>query len=130
MVRSDLNRAAVDIAFSNDSLGEVLTYLGLSHNHYGKAPGCDLSPLEFVAGRNLSKPVTAMYGMNVLAEIPQSLRQGSPNEARNVEAMFLHHGLGTGPVVQAMIRHDGEMKLRKFVARNLKPIFPLLLERC
>ena len=124
VVRSDLNRAAVDIAFSNESLGEVLTYLGLSHNHYGKAPGCDLSPLEFVAGRNLTKPVTAMYGMNVLAEIPQSLRQGSPNEARNVEAMFLHHGLGTGPVVQAMIRHDGEMKLRKFVARNLKPIFP------
>ena len=88
VVRSDLNRAAVDIAFSNDSLGEVLTYLGLSHNHYGKAPSCDLSPLEFVAGRNLSKPVTAMYGMNVLAEIPQSLRQGSPNEARNVEACF------------------------------------------
>ena len=124
VVRSDLNRASVDIAFSNESLGEVLTYLGLAHNHYGKAPGCDLSPLEFVAGRNLSKPVTALYGMNVLAEIPQSLRQGSPNESRNVEAMFLHHGLGTGAVVQAMIRHDGEMKLKKFVARNLKPIFP------
>ena len=44
--------------------------------------------LEFVAGGNLSKPVTAMYGMNVLAEIPQSLRQGSPNEARNVEAIL------------------------------------------
>ena len=124
VVRSDLNRASVDIAFSNESLGEVLTYLGLAHNHYGKAPGCDLSPLEFVAGRNLSKPVTALYGMNVLAEIPQSLRQGSPNESRNVEAMFLHHGLGAGAVVQAMIRHDGEMKLKKFVARNLKPIFP------
>ena len=23
-----------------------------------------------------------------------------------------------------MIRHEGEMKLRKFVARNLKPVFP------
>ena len=124
VVRADLNQSSVDIAFSNESLGEVLTYLGLVHNHYGKAPGCDLSPLEFVAGRNLSKPVSALYGMNVLAEIPQSQRQGSPNESRNVEAMFLHHGLGTGAVVQAMIRHDGEMKLRKFVARNLKPIFP------
>ena len=124
VIRSDLNRASVDIAFSNESLHEVLTYLALTHNHFGKAPGCDLSPLEFVAGRNLSKPVTALYGMNVLAEIPQSQRQGSPNESRNVEAMFLHHGLGTGPVVQAMIRHEGEMKLKKFVARNLKPIFP------
>ena len=124
VLRSDLNCASVDIAFSNESLNEVLRYLGLTHNHFGKAPGCDLSPLEFVAGRNLSKPVTALYGMNVLAEIPQSQCQGSPNESRNVEAMFLHHGLGTGPVAQAMIRHDGDMKLRKFVARNLKPIFP------
>ena len=124
VLRSDLNNASVDIAFSNESFNEVLKYLGLTHNHFGKAPGCDLSPLEFVAGRNLSKPVTALYGMNVLAEIPQSQRQGSPNESRNVEAMFLHHGLGTGPVVQAMIRHEGEMKLKKFVARNLKPIFP------
>ena len=127
VIRSDLNKASVDIAFSNESLGEVLTYLGLVHNHYFKAPGFDLSPLEFVAGRNLSKPVTALYGMNVLAEIPQSQRQGSPNESRNVEAMFLHHGLGTGAVVQAMIRHDGEMKLGKFVARNLKTHFPFFM---
>ena len=46
MVRSDLNCASVDIAFSNESLGEVFTYLALAHNHYGKAPGCDLSPLD------------------------------------------------------------------------------------
>ena len=124
VVRADLNSASVDIAFSNESLGEVLTYLGLAHNHFGKSPDSDLSPLEFIAGRNLSKPVTALYGMNVLAEIPQSQRKGSPNESRNVEAMFLHHGLGSGAVVQAMIRHEGEMKLRKFVARNLKPVFP------
>ena len=42
-----VDASSVDIAFSNESLGEVLRYLGLAHNHYGKAPGCDLSPLEF-----------------------------------------------------------------------------------
>ena len=39
--------------------------------------------------------------------------------------MYLHAGLGTGPVVQGKIRVNGEYHLKRFVARNLKPIFPL-----
>ena len=39
--------------------------------------------------------------------------------------MYLHAGLGTGPVVQGKIRVNGEYQLKRFVARNLKPIFPL-----
>ena len=92
VLRSDMNAAGVDISFSPESLNEVLTFLALTHNHYGKAPGSDFSPLEYVAGRRLSKPVAATYGMSVLAEIPDSLRRISPNESRNVEAVFLHHG--------------------------------------
>ena len=49
----------------------------------------------------------------------------SPNETRSIEAMYLHAGLGTGPVVQGRIRVNGEYQLKRFVARNLKPIFPL-----
>ena len=39
--------------------------------------------------------------------------------------MYLHAGLGTGPVVQGLIREEGQMRLKRFVARNLKPIFPI-----
>ncbi len=102
----------------------MLTYLSLSHNHFGKAPASELSPLECIAERPLSKPHT-LYGSVVLAEIPQSLLDRSPNESRNIEAMYLHAGLGTGPVVQGFIREGGQMSLKRFVARNLKPIFPI-----
>ena len=65
------------------------------------------------------------FGMNVLAEIPDALKRKSPNESRNVEAMFLHHGLGTGPVVLGKVRVENSFELKKFVARNLKPILPI-----
>ena len=52
-----------------------------------------MSPLEFVAARRLSKPHVAMYGMVVLAELPSSLVKDSPNETRNIEAMYLHPAL-------------------------------------
>ena len=125
VLRSDMNAAGIDISFSPESLNEVLTFSALSHNHYGRAPGSDFTPLEYVAGRRLSRPVAATYGMSVLAEIPDSLRRISPNESRNVEAVFLHHGLGTGPVVLGKVRVENSFELKKFVARNLKPILPI-----
>ena len=42
-----------------------------------------------------------------------------------VEACFIHSGLNTGPVVQGVFRVDGEQVLKRFVARNLRPIFPV-----
>ena len=69
--------------------------------------------------------MTAMFGQTVLAELPSSLRQLAPNETRSVEACFIHSGLNTGPVVQGVFRVDGEQVLKRFVARNLRPIFPV-----
>ena len=125
VLRSDLNQHGVDIPFTEDSLSQVLMYLSLSHNHFGKAPASELSPLEYIAERRLSKPHTSIYGSVVLAELPQSVLNRAPNESRNIEAMYLHAGLGTGPVVQGFVREEGQMTLRRFVARNLKPIFPI-----
>ena len=125
VLRCDLNQHGVDIPFTEDSLSQVLTYLSLSHNHFGKAPASELSPLECIAERRLSKPHTSIYGSVVLAELPQSVLNRAPNESRNIEAMYLHAGLGTGPVVQGFVREEGQMTLRRFVARNLKPIFPI-----
>ena len=125
VLRSDMNASGIDVSFSSDSLHEILNFLALSHNHYGKAPGSDFSPLEYISGRRLSKPVACTYGMNVLAELPDSLRKNSPNESRNIEAMFLRHGIGTGPVVLGKVRVENSFELKKFVARNLKPILPI-----
>ena len=67
-----------------------------------------------------------MFGQTVLAELPSSMRAQSPNETRSVEAAFVHSGLDTGPVVQGAVRIDGELVLKRFVARNVKPITPIV----
>ena len=67
-----------------------------------------------------------MFGQTVLAELLSSMRAQSPNETRSVEAAFVHSGLDTGPVVQGAVRIDGELVLKRFVARNVKPITPIV----
>jgi len=57
-----------------------------------------------------------MFGQSVLAELPSSMRAQSPNETRSIEASFLHSRLDTG----------GELVLKHFVARNVKPITPIV----
>ena len=125
VLRADLNSGGADVTFNESGLTDALTYIGLTHNHFSKVQGSDMSPLEFTVNRPLSKPATALFGQTVLAELPSSLRQLCPNETRNVEACFIHPGLNTGPVVQGIFRVDGEQVLKRFVARNLRPIFPV-----
>ena len=125
VVRSDLNRQGLDILFSFEGLADVFNYMALSHNHYSRAHGTDHSPLELIAGRKLSKPKTTMFGANVLAEIPDSIRRDNPNEARNIEASFVHVGLVRGAVVQGLVRRDGSHDLVRFTARDIRPILPL-----
>ena len=124
VIRAEMNSGGVDLCFSAEALNDGLAYMALSHNHFSKVKGSELSSLEFKAQRVLSKPHTALFGQTVLAEIPSSIKQHSPNETRNTEACFIHAGLGTGPVVQAKIRIDGGFELRRLVARNLRPILP------
>ena len=45
---------------------------------------------------------------------------------RSIEAAFVHSGLDTGPVVQGAVMIDGELVLKRFVARNVKPITPIV----
>ena len=128
VLRADLNSGGADVTFNESGWTDALTYIGLTHNHFSKVQGSDMSPLEsleFTVNRPLSKPATALFGQTVLAELPSSLRQLCPNETRSVEACFVHPGLNTGPVVQGIFRVDGEQVLKRFVARNLRPIFPI-----
>ena len=125
VLRADLNLQGLDIAFSETGLTDCLTYLCLCHNHFGRVHGTDTSPLEVSAGKKLGKPPVSMFGSCVLAEIPDSIREMSPNETRNVEGCFVHPGLVRGAVVQAKIRCDGGFEVVRFTARNIRPISPL-----
>ncbi len=125
ILRADLNQAGWDIRFEYEHLQEALTYLALSHNHFGKSRESDFSPLEMIAERRLTKPTTALFGSTVLAELPTSLEQRSPNETRSIEASFLHVGIDHGPVVQGKLRVDGQRCLAQFAARNVRQITPI-----
>ena len=125
VLRAEMNEGGADVCFTARGLTDVCMYIALSHNHFSKAHGSDFSPLEYSTQRKLSKPSFAMFGQTVLAELPDSLREQSPNETRSIEACFVHSGLDTGPVVQGALRIDGEMVLKRFVARNLRPITPI-----
>ena len=125
VLRADLNAQGLDVMFSHENLVDVLTYLALCNIHFSTSRGSDRSPLEMVSGRKLSKPVSTLFGAQVLAEIPDSIRQHSPLSTRNVECTFIHMGLERGPVVQGLIRVDGKAELMRFVARNIRAISPL-----
>ena len=129
ILRADLNQAGWDIRFEYEHLQEALTYLALSHNHYGKSRESDFSPLEMIAERRLTKPTTALFGSTVLAELPTSLKQRSPNETRSIEASFLHVGIDHGPVVQGKLRVDGQRYLAQFAARNVRQVTPISWEK-
>ena len=125
ILRADLNQSGWDVRFEYEHLQEALTYLALSHNHFSKSRDSDFSPLEMIAERRLSKPVTALFGSTILAEIPSSLKQRTPNETRSIEAAFLHVGIDHGPIVQGKIRVDGERYLAQFSARNIRQVTPI-----
>ena len=125
VLRADLNQHNFDVRFEYEHLQESLTYLALCHNHYGRSRESDYSPLEMIASRRLSKPVAALHGSTVLAELPTSLRKECPNETRSIEAAFVHHGIDHGPIVQGKVRIDGQRYLAKFAARNIRQVSPI-----
>ena len=127
ILRADLMEHGWDVRMSTEHLGEGLTYLALMHNHFGRSREMDMIPLEMISGRRLSK--TALFGSTVLAEIPTSLKKYVPNEARSIEASFLHPGVDHGPVVQGVRRIDDELQLVQFCARNVRTITPISWKR-
>ena len=125
VLRADLNQNGLDIRFDKECIGEALNYLALVHNHFGKTRETDLSPLEVLSGRRLSKPARALFGSTVLAELPTSLRRKCPNETRSIEAAYISCGLDKGPMVMGFVRIDQEFHLMQFAARNVRQITPI-----
>ena len=126
VTRADMNQHGADVRLDEHGLQPILTYLGLMHNHFSKVHGSEFSPLEFAVQRTLSKPVPAMFGQTVLAELPTSLRAQSPNETRSIEACYVHPNLDSGGIiVQGALRIEGELVLKRFAARNVRAITPI-----
>ena len=69
VLRADLNSGGADVTFTFEGLTDVLTYIGLTHNHFSKVQGSDMSPLEFTVNRPLKKLMTALFGQTVLARV-------------------------------------------------------------
>ena len=77
-------------------------------------------------GDLLRKVPFTLFGAMVLAELPQSVRDLSPNIARFAEAAFLHPVLSSQAVkVCSLIRIDGSMELKVFNAQSIKLCVPL-----
>ena len=125
VLRAGLNEAGLDVRMSTEGMTDVLRFLALQYNHFGKSRGSNMSPLEVACGRTLSKPASTLFGATVLAQLPSSVRQWAPNETRAIEAAFIHVGMGDGPLVQGYVRIDGQRQLRRFHARNARAIEPL-----
>ena len=135
VLRADMNEQGYDVPFTSESLQLITTYMALTHNHFAKAPSSDLSPLEFVAARRLSKPHVAMYGMVVLAELPSSLVKDAPNETRNIEAILSLSLLLLSSSQQSWPNHCLHLQLfqlrRRLPSGNpLPPKLLLLLPAC
>ena len=103
----------------------VLLYICGSLNRFSKAHGSDLAPCDVALGRQSQKGPFTLFGATVLAKLPQSVRELSPNVARFVEAAFLHPVLSSQAVkVVALVRVDGRMELKTFTAQSVKGILP------
>ena len=68
------------------------------------------------------------FGSKVLAELPQSLIEKSPNAPRFHAAAFLYPSFGSmGVVVMARIRVGTEMIARTFIAKSIKLCLPITI---
>lgn len=125
VIRSDLNRQGLDVKFSGEPLKFLLQYLATMHNGMGRAPGSDLTPLESVVSRKLTKPVVTLFASTVLAKLPDSVLKDLGTHPRSIEACFLFLTLDGAPVVQGLVRKQGSLVLQRFTARAIKPLLPL-----
>ena len=129
ILRIDLNGQGWDVNLVDDSsCTDMLDFLSLTHCHFAHVRGWDMSPIEVSAGRRFTRPFCSSFGSTILVELPDSVREQSPNESRNVEAAFLHPGFTSGAYVQAQVRVNGQMETKRFIARNARSIEPVELK--
>ena len=104
----------------------LLSYVRFSYNNFNLVQGSNKTPREIAVGSKVSQDCFALFGSKVLAEVPQSILERSPNMPRFISAAFIHPEFqSSGSVVIGKIRVGHKMITRCFVAKSFKLVLPI-----
>ena len=122
----EFQKQGLTLTFERVFVQRLLSYVCFSHNNFNLVQGSNKTPREIAVGSKVSPDCFALFGSKVLAEVPQSILEKSPNTPRFISAAFIHPEFqSSGPVVIGEIRVGQEMITRCFVAKSLKIVLPI-----
>ena len=124
----EFERLGYTLQFEKKVIQALLNYVCFSHNCFSPVQGSKKTPREIATGFPIPPHNFSVFGSKVLAELPQSLVEKSPNAPRFHAAAFLYPSFGSmGVVVMARIRVGTEMIARTFIAKSIKLCLPIAI---
>ena len=122
----EFQKQGLTLTFERVFVQRLLSYVCFSHNNFNLVQGSNKTPREIAVGSKVSPDCFALFGSKVLAEVPQSILEKSPNTPRFISAAFIHPEFqSSGSVVIGKIRVGQEMITRCFVATSFKIVLPI-----
>ena len=124
----EFERLGFTLQFEKKVIQALLNYVCFSHNCFSPVQGSKKTPREISTGFPIPPHNFSVFGSKVLAELPQSLIEKSPNAPRFHAAAFLYPSFGSmGVVVMARICVGTEMIARTFIAKSIKLCLPITI---
>ena len=121
----EFQKQGLTLTFERVFVQRLLSYVCFSHNNFNLVQGSNKTPREIAVGSKVSQDCFALFGSKVLAEVPQSILERSPNMPRFISAAFIHPEFqSSGSVVIGKIQVGREMITRCFVAKSFKLVLP------
>ena len=122
----EFQKQGLTLTFERVFVQRLLSYVCFSHNNFNLVQGSNKTPREIAVGSKVSPDCFALFGSKVLAEVPQSILEKSPNTPRFISAAFIHPEFqSSGSVVIGKSRVGQEMITRCFVAKSFKIVLPI-----
>ncbi len=124
----EFQKQGLTLAFEKVFAQRLLSCVCFSHNSFNLVQGSNKTR-EIAVGSKVSQDCFALFGSKVLAEVPQSILERSPNMPRFISAAFIHPEFqSSGSAVIGKIRVCHEMIIRCFVAKSLKLVLPIEIQ--
>ena len=124
----EFEKMGFTLQFEKKVVQALLNYVCFSHNCFSPVQGSKKTPREISTGFPIPPHNFSVFGSKVLAELPQSLIEKSPNAPRFHAVAFLYPSFGSmGVVVMARIRVGTEMIARTFIAKSIKLCLPITI---
>ena len=124
----EFQKQGLTLAFEKVFAQRPLSFVCFSHNSFNLVQGSNKTR-EIAVGSKVSQDCFALFGSKVLAEVPQSILERSPNMPRFISAAFIHPEFqSSGSAVIGKIRVCHEMIIRCFVAKSLKLVLPIEIQ--